>query len=352
MEFKDWLRNNSDFNNYIVEFMDVLSMSTDHINFQKKQGVESISDEEDYYSILDGSHDDDDKNLSYEFKVGSDKFKVVFEKRKNYFSRVANQYGEKTSSKSPTNLIYNSIPNLNFWSVDFYGPQGLKTTNRNKNVAIIYKNLLLSIKKLLETEKVDVLHFSPAESQMSLIYNRFYNQFLSQDFLRIGTFEFLRKKITEEIMNGDYGETIKNKISNILSTVSRQADKEFENIRSSKKKQRELLKSVPKGKIFQYETTFLSPENYSRELGVVPMMVVDSSWFQGRAFYKVVAIYNKNKTPFSANNEPNFDNYQDFVFVKNQSYEPSKLKEPNHPLILNNITKIKSLFSKFLGGVS
>lgn len=351
MEFKDWVANNSNFD-WLFEFMDVKSMSTDHIQFQTKKGIESITDEEDYYSILDGDNEEEDTTLTYQFKIGPFNYKVVFEKRLNFFSRVANsmqQYGSKNfDSKSETNLIYKSIPNLNFWMVDFYGPQGLQTTNQNKNVAFIYKNLLLAVKKLIETEKVDVLHFNPAEQQMALIYNKFYKQFLSNDFFRVDTFQFLNKEIIEKIMNGDYGDKLKEQIPKVLSLASNQADQEFEKIKDAKRKQRELLKSVPKGKIFQYETTFVSPVTHARENGVVPVMVLDSLWFQGQAHYKVVALYNKNKIPFVIGSNPNFNNPSDFTFVSNQSYKPSQLKEPTHPIIVKNFSSIKSLLASFL----
>jgi hypothetical protein len=77
-------------------------------------------------------------------------------------------------------------------------------------------------------------------------------------------------------------------------------------------------------------------------------MVMESIWHQGQAYYKVLALYNKDKTPFEFDAKLNFDDYANFMFVTNQSYKPSQLKEPTNPIIKNNIAKIKSLFIKFL----
>ena len=358
MRFKDWIKNNSNFNIWLFEFMDVADMSTGHINFQRKKGLEATSDEDDYYSVLDGDKNEEDETLTHEFKIGKFNFKVVFEKTPasrviggmTFFNRISNttrqqqekpdpypstDYGLSFNHKTPSDLIFKSIPNLNFWTVDFHGPQGLQTTNQNKNVTFIYKNLLLAIKKLIETETVDVLYFYPAESQMSLIYNKFYNQFLSKYYFRIDTFQFLNKKILEKITNGDYGEEIQKHISNLLSNASKKAEEEFKRIKEDKIKQRQLLKSAPKGKIFQYDT------HIDR---FVPVMVIGSAWFHGQAHYKVMALYKNGKNTFGSGIDDEIDETQSVITTF--LIKPSQLKEPTHPIIINNISKIKSLFAR------
>lgn len=71
----------------------------------------------------------------------------------------------------------------NIWEVVFEGPEGTSTTNKGHGAATVYQHLILAVKRLLETVRVDGLSFIPAEPGMALVYERFYRNFLSRDDL-------------------------------------------------------------------------------------------------------------------------------------------------------------------------
>lgn len=89
------------------------------------------------------------------------------------------------------------------FSITFSGPSRFSTTNKaGSGASTIYTQLLLAVKKLTETEKVNGLTFYPAEPGMGLVYQRFYKQYLKAEFLRVSPKEYVRKDYIQEILAG------------------------------------------------------------------------------------------------------------------------------------------------------
>jgi hypothetical protein len=123
------------------------------------------------------------QDYRYSFDVDGDNFEVHF------------------SRNDPIKVGNNYISGV--WGITFEGPQGVSSTNKGKNQNTIYTKLLLSIKKLLEVEEVNVLQFSPAEPAMGLVYHRFYKMFLAKDFLRTNASSYVRKTVLKEALKGE-----------------------------------------------------------------------------------------------------------------------------------------------------
>lgn len=115
------------------------------------------------------------------FEVGGNQFGVTFE-------RLPKTFEGKTVEN-----IYNVI---------FTGPESTNTTKRGRDMHTIYKNLLLAVRKLIETNNVEGLIFTPAEPAMGLVYHKFYKQFLIKQFLMVGNSIYLRKDVIRDLMSG------------------------------------------------------------------------------------------------------------------------------------------------------
>lgn len=225
----------------------------------------------------------DAPDVKYNFTIDSDNFEVVFNKGSEYVSGF-------------------NIPDI--WDITFEGPRGYSTTNKHKNATAIYKQLLLSVKKLLETEEVKGLSFSPAEPAMALVYNQFIKQFLSKDFIRVQTFTLVKKDVVREILDGKWGgtEVSKNRFKSLILGTSREARQKLQQIKQNKLSNRKLLKEVPVGKITQMDTmSFDGKYGSTGKPAYIPVVILDAVLRNGMVFYTVGQLLKKREESYGYN---------------------------------------------------
>lgn len=86
------------------------------------------------------------------------------------------------------------------FKIEFDGPNGYNTTGKaGSEATTIYTQVLLAVKKLMTTQTVNGITFEPAEPGMALVYQRFYDRFLKNDFTRISPTEAVRTSYIEQI---------------------------------------------------------------------------------------------------------------------------------------------------------
>ena len=120
--------------------------------------------------------------FSYKFEFGGNKFWVMFEEKK------LDSYMMK-----PFEIVG--------YAISFYGPQQTKSTGMaGASAGMIYKKLILAIRKWLETHRVDFLSFLGQEPKMDLVYDSFYTRFLQQDFIRTSANTYMKKSVLQEFL--------------------------------------------------------------------------------------------------------------------------------------------------------
>jgi hypothetical protein len=118
------------------------------------------------------------KGFKYEFSHGDKDFEV-------------------TMDQDDHTLYGQHIPNV--YSIAFRGPEGYSSTGASGSEGSkIYSQLVLAAKKLVEEHEVNGLYFTPAEPGMRIVYTRFYNTFMKDDFIRVETDLYVRREFVKE----------------------------------------------------------------------------------------------------------------------------------------------------------
>lgn len=118
----------------------------------------------------------------YKFEFGGIKYWVMVEERKS------DSYLMK-----PFDLVG--------YAISFFGPQQTKSTGlAGTGAPIIYKKLMLAVRKWLETHRVDYLSFRGEEPKMDLVYDSFYNKFLQNDFIRTAPATYMKKSVLQDFL--------------------------------------------------------------------------------------------------------------------------------------------------------
>lgn len=127
------------------------------------------------------------------------------------------------------------------WGISFFGPSGLDLTGiAGMSATVIYRNLLLAVKKLMEIEEVNTLYFSPAQERMLAMYDIFYRKYLKPEppagpgFVRIDQHLYSRRDFL--VAHNYINDESKKKMFN--------ADKEVEERLEKINKQREVVRSL------------------------------------------------------------------------------------------------------------
>lgn len=168
MSFKNWL---------FSEIADILQRDTSHIKLEKNGA---------YYT--------------YYFRVNGQNFKFMAE-------------------------IFKYNYNMNSVSISFSGNDGHKLTGTSKNSgSAVYSQILLAIKKLLEIEPIDYISFSAADIQMAPIYERFFNKFLSNEFIHYDKYGYIRRTKLKEILQNSSEEEKKTIYKNMISAKRNKRD--------------------------------------------------------------------------------------------------------------------------------
>ena len=280
-EYEKW---KDEYENVKESYDDAIERWERNMRSKRREAEQSISDamDEAIDECVESTKQEwEDENESsadvqYNFTIGSDNFEVSFNKGSEYVSGF-------------------NIPDI--WDITFEGPSGYSTTNKNKNATLIYKQLLLSVKKLLETEKVNGVTFTPAEPAMALVYNQFYKQFLSNDFIRVQTFTLVKKEVVREILEGKWGgsEVSKNRFKTLILNASREARMKLQQIKQQKATNRDLVKNVPIGKFVQIDTTMGPSSESPGSPAIIPMIVLGVSQRHGSVFYLVGQVFKKRE---------------------------------------------------------
>lgn len=96
---------------------------------------------------------------------------------------------------------------LTGYEVMFMGPKGLSSSNQaGTSATAVYSQLLMAVRALIEqTQKTDhpaqFLRFSPAEPKMALLYNRFYQRYLSQSYKMVARNLYVDKSVLQAHMD-------------------------------------------------------------------------------------------------------------------------------------------------------
>jgi hypothetical protein len=92
---------------------------------------------------------------------------------------------EKVQDTNPSwlELPDGSEIEANGYIVEFVGPKGTRPTDLAGGASlVIYKQMMLAIRKLIETEHVDYLAFSGQTGKMDRLYDRFVKKFLGDRY--------------------------------------------------------------------------------------------------------------------------------------------------------------------------
>ena len=85
-----------------------------------------------------------------------------------------------------------SIMDVPSWDISLYGPQGWGLTH-NANASDVYGKMLYSLKLFFEKVQPAAISFSAFEKEMSLVYKKFLDRFLKNDFLQVDEALFIHK---------------------------------------------------------------------------------------------------------------------------------------------------------------
>lgn len=141
---------------------------------------------------------------------------------------------------------YEGVEIPDSYTIEFSGPNNHATTGKAGTTAPkIYSYLLLSIKKLLETQPVNAIAFGPAEPAMGLVYQRFYNQFLAKDFIEAQRFFYIKKSFVKEKMQGLNRED-KIYLAKKMKDKQKEAREKEAEVRQQKNEERTFKLNFPK----------------------------------------------------------------------------------------------------------
>lgn len=153
------------------------------------------------------------------------------------------------------NAIYQGIEIPGMFEIVFAGPKGTQTTGTSGTGATaVYTKLLLAIKKLIETETVNGLKFTPAEVGMGLVYQRFYKQYLQPaGFIRVSLENYLRKDFIRQTLDKKDDSDKLGAYRNIRNT-NRDVQDKIKKAKAEKVKLQEYRRAIPKmiGKLMTY----------------------------------------------------------------------------------------------------
>lgn len=130
---------------------------------------------------------------------------------KNYYARF-----EKKNTPASTKNLIGEVPNI--FSITFEGPEGYDLTGKEGGKATaIYSRLLAAAKKVLDSGEVNGLYFSPADEKMALMYRKFFEDYMSKDFIQPQKHFYLKKSFLKERLASLPAEQRQKVYSQILS---------------------------------------------------------------------------------------------------------------------------------------
>lgn len=126
----------------------------------------------------------------------------------------------------------------NGYDVTLSGPNSLDLTGLGKGTQV-YKNVIMSLKKLIEQENPDYLSFYGVTDEQSWMYNKFYERYLKQYYTMVDDKTYLRNDLMDQFKKR--GGTEWEKVKDMRVGFDYNAYKK--GLQSDKEKQREVFLS-------------------------------------------------------------------------------------------------------------
>lgn len=170
-----------------------------------------------------------EKGFQHSFTIDNEKFNIRFTdlqygQDESFIEKCRNLGLDKTEVKNVIGKIY---------SIEFNKNDEYHATKENKNYIKIYSQLILAVKKLIETESVGGLSFSGYERGMNLIYEKFYKTFLKKHFTIFSDKLYLKNEAIKQIMKlGNKFHKIE--IANHIKDTQKTKQKNLDLIRNEK----------------------------------------------------------------------------------------------------------------------
>lgn len=149
-----------------------------------------------------------------------------------------NEEFEVTMERKSIKYAGHNVPGS--FEIAFVGPNGYYTTNTaGNNAPAIYTQVLLAVKKLMATQVVNGISFAPAEPGMALVYQRFYDRFLKNDFVRINKSEAVRKTFIDKI-NQQLNPNEKAQIDASIKSTEQETNAYLNQIKNNRGQERQI----------------------------------------------------------------------------------------------------------------
>ena len=185
--------------------------------------------------------------------------KIDFQITGDYYNYYFNHNGDSyKASFYRANIEYQGeiIPDV--FDLSLKGPNQYGVTRTSgTSGSIVYSNLLLAVKKLIEIVAVNGFQFKGSVGSMDLVYDRFYKTFLKEDFIRVTPDLYLNKSYLKEKFKDGWDK--KSTISNIYNTNRNWMQKQ-KKLKAEKTRLRTITMMLPSlpGKFIWTQETGLS----------------------------------------------------------------------------------------------
>ena len=226
----------------------------------KKKELKAFKDE------MNACFEEKKADWEEENRIGKDELTHIFYQNDEKYTVFLNKDSENFMGKRIDDV----------WEVNFEGPKGFSTTNLFKGAFTIYRKVLLAVKKLMETHTVNGIAVSPAEPAMMLVYQKFYKQLLSEDFIQVTENLFLRKSYLAKL------KLDKKEVSTEISLKKKEIENNIKDIEEEKKKEREARVLFKPGTLVQ-----------ARDLDnnkPYPAVIVEKNYQYGTVYYRIAEL--------------------------------------------------------------
>jgi hypothetical protein len=221
----------------------------DNIEARREEYLDEIreQEEEEYVdNCMDNQreeHDDNDDNggvLTYTWEgPDGDSYTVEF---------------TNGSDSIPASLGGGSTEDV--WTIDFQGPAGHNTTGKNRGAIAIYSELIAATKKLTQDYTVNGFTFTAAEPGMGIIYKKFFDRYMKDDFMAVTPSVFLSKEIIGNRLKNMTPEQ-QQVFHNHIAGVEQDIQDKLTTVRSEKAAAREL--QIKLETVIKQLTTIIHP---------------------------------------------------------------------------------------------
>lgn len=214
---------------------------------------------------------------------------------------------------STTDNVYGKIYEISFKGPNEHSLTGTAGTTAN----VIYTQLLLSVKKLMETVPVMGFSFIPAASAMRMVYQRFFEQFLKKDFMQVGHDTYIKKDKIREVLAQQNNK--KEFLKDIMSG-RRYSRKKLQSAKEQKKYKKYLEKQINTFFNIDYYSAFA--EDTQKICFLLKIMPTEAKILVDGDKLGLETV--SNFTRFDLQKKPTYEEIHEFL---------DKLAEPNYNLV-------------------